>query len=225
MKEIFNSPIFFISLTVGFYFLYSFIYQKTKFALLNPLLLTSATIIIYLIITKTSNDVYQNDLIIVNAFLSPLIVCLAIPVYNRIHIVKQYLIPIIIGTVVGTLTSLASVYLLGHVFKLDNDIIISILPKSVTTPIAIEISTRLGGIKAITIFVVILTGILGALFGPLILKLIKTERSPVVGMSLGGTSHAIGTSKAVEISARAGAISSVAIVTSGILTTLITLFF
>lgn len=224
MNDIFTSPIWHILLTCGLYFLFSLLYKKTKFALINPLLLTSVCIIIYLSVTKDEFASYKSDLSIVDNFLGPLTVCLALPVFARIHIIKKYYIPIIVGTIVGVTTSLLSVYILGDVFGLTDEIIVSILPKSVTTPIAIEICERLGGIKAITISVVIITGVLGSLFGPLILKLFHITRSPAVGMALGGTSHAVGTSKAVEISARAGAISSVAIVTSGILTSIITLF-
>lgn len=224
MNNILTSPLYYITLTLLIYLGVSYIYKKTKFALFNPLLLTAILIICYLLITNNSSDDYNSALSFITAFLSPLTVCLAIPVFNRINIIKQYKLPIIVGTIVGSTTSVFSSILLGKVFGLTDEIIRSILAKSVTTPIAIEICNRLGGIEAITITVVILTGIFGAMFGPLILKILNIKRSPAVGMSLGGTSHAVGTSKAVEISARAGAIASVAIVTSGILTVIISLF-
>ncbi len=224
MNNIFSSPLFFILLTVGSYTFFSFLYTKTKFGLFNPLLLSAATIIIYLIATKISVEKYQNNLILISSFLSPLTVSLAIPVYNRMHIVKTYTIPILIGTIVGASVSMLSVFLLGKLFGLTPDLIASLLPKSVTTPIAVEISKNLGGIEAVTVSAVVVTGVLGSLFGPLLLKLFKITRSAPIGMSLGGCSHAVGTSKAVEISARAGAIASVAIVTSGIFTSLIAIF-
>ena len=223
MSNLFCSPLFYIFLTLFTYTIFSFIYHKCKFPLFNPLLLTSIVIILYLLITKYSVNSYTDSLSIVNIFLSPLTVCLAIPVFNRIQIVKHYFLPIVVGTIIGAIVSIGSVLLFGKMLHLDQEIM-SMIPKSVTTPIALEISEKLGGIKGITVSAVILTGILGALVGPLILKLFHIKRSPAIGMSLGGTSHAVGTSKAVEISARAGAISSVAIVTSGIVTVILSLF-
>lgn len=232
MSNILTSPLFNIFITFGLYTVYTFLYAKFKFPLLNPLLLTSTTIIIYLVITGnifnlTLNDQssnYASSMSMINSFLSPLTVCLAIPIFNRIQIIKQYFLPILVGSVVGSFVSIFSIKIFGKLFNLDETIIVSMIPKSVTTPIAIEISNNLGGLKGITVSSVVLTGVLGSLFGPIILKFLNIKRSPAVGMALGGTSHAVGTSKAVEISSRAGAISSVAIVTSGILTVIISLF-
>ena len=228
MTNFFNSQLYFVFLTVGVYCLFSFIYQKVKNPLLNPLLLTSVFLIIYLLIANSiysqSSDNYNNALTIVKAMLSPLTVCLALPIYTRRHIVKQYAIPILVGRVIGCTTSLLSVYLLGKVFGLNKEMIVSLLPKSVTTAIASEVSKNLGGNVSIKICVVIITGIFGALFGPILCKIFKIDDAASMGMSFGASSHAVGTSKAVEISTRAGAISSVAIVTSGLLTVLIALF-
>lgn len=232
MSSILTSPLFHIFLTFGLYTVFTVLYNKVKFPLLNPLLLTSITIILYLVLTGLIFDIsnntqaasYKNSLSMISYFLSPLTVCLALPVFNRIQIVKHYFVPILVGTLVGSSVSILSVILFGKLLNLDETIISSMIPKSVTTPIALEISKNLGGIEGITVSAVVLTGIMGSLFGPLILKLFNIRRSPAVGMSLGGTSHAVGTSKAVEISARAGAISSVAIVTTGIVTVIISLF-
>ncbi len=232
MSSILTSPLFNIFLTFGIYTIFAFLATKVKFPLFNPLLLTSTIIILYLVLTAKAfnltldaqSENYASSMSMINSFLSPLTVCLAIPVFNRIQIVKQYFIPILVGTLVGSFVSIFSIKIFGKLLNLDESIIVSMIPKSVTTPIAIEISNNLGGIKGITVSSVVLTGILGSLFGPIILKLLKIKRSPAVGMALGGTSHAVGTSKAVEISARAGAISSVAIVTSGIVTVIISLF-
>lgn len=232
MLNIFNSQIYFVFLTLGVYSLFLYISKKYKSAFLNPLLLTSIFLMLYLVVesliakAELNNIVssYTSAMSIVNAMLSPLTVCLAIPVYTRRLIIKQYWLPILVGTIVGTTVSMSSVYILGNVFNLNKEIIMSLIPKSVTTAIAIEVSGNLGGIKAITVFAVILTGICGALFGPMLCKLFRLKRSPAIGMAYGGSSHAVGTSKAVEVSTRTGAISSVAIVTSGLLTVIIALF-
>lgn len=232
MINIFTSPIFYICLTLGLYSLFSFLRRIIKNQLFNPLILTSISIILYLLViksitghaTKETVDIYTNALNFVNFMLSPLTVCLALPIYTRRHIIKQYWLPILVGTVIGCAVSMSSVFILGHFFGLNKEMIYSLLPKSVTTAIAKEISQDIGGIPEITIASVIVTGICGALFGPILTKIFKLERSASIGMAFGASSHAVGTSKAVEISTRAGAISSVAIVTSGILTVIIALF-
>jgi putative effector of murein hydrolase len=232
MNSVFSSTLYFLFLTLGVYSLFGFIATKIKNPLVNPLLLTSIFIIIYIIIlslikkTTIGEEVttYTSAVNILNSMLSPLTICLALPIYTRRHIIKQYWLPILVGTIVGCSVSMGSVFILGKLFGLNSDVIASILPKGVTTAIAIEVSAKLGGIKAITVFVVILSGILGIVFGPLLCKLFKFDRSASIGMAFGGSSHAFGTSKAVEMSIRAGAISSVAIVTSGLLTVFIAMF-
>ena len=151
MSNLFCSPLFYIFLTLFTYTIFSFIYHKCKFPLFNPLLLTSIVIILYLLITKYSVNSYTDSLSIVNIFLSPLTVCLAIPVFNRIQIVKHYFLPIVVGTIIGAIVSIGSVLLFGKMLHLDQEIIMSMIPKSVTTPIALEISEKLGGIKGITV--------------------------------------------------------------------------
>lgn len=232
MANILNSELYFIFLTLGAYSFFTQLSKKIKHALFNPLLITSIFLIIYLVIYNllTNGDLiettkgYTSKMTIINAMLSPLTVCLAIPIYTRWLIIKQYWKPILVGTIVGCTVSIVSVVVLGKLFNLDKEMISSLIPKSVTTAIAVEISDSIGGIRAITVSAVILTGILGALFGPLLCKILGLKRSPTIGVSYGATSHAVGTSKAVEVSTRTGAISSVAIVTSGILTVLIALF-
>lgn len=232
MIEIFTSPIYYICLTISLYALFSFLSSRIKLELFNPLLITSILIIFYLLLvtnishkqqSEVVND-YNNALSFVNIMLSPLMVCLALPIYTRRHIVKQYFLPILVGSIVGCVVSLSSVWILGKVFGLNKQMIYSLLPKSVTTVIAKEISTNIGGISEITVAAVVLTGVLGATLGPLLLKIMKITRSGAIGMAFGASSHAVGTSKAVEISTRAGAVSSVAIVTSGILTVIIAMF-
>ncbi len=224
MKEIISSPAFSILISLGVFVLATLLNKKTKIVFLNPLLITTIIIIGFLLIFDIDPKIYEKNTIDINAFLGPLTVCLALPIFNRLYIVKKYMVPIIVGSIVGSIVSMSSVYLLGNAFDIDKEIIISLLPKSVTTPIAIEISHNLGGIKAITIASVVITGIMGVIVGPICLKIFDMKKSAVVGMAFGTSSHAVGTSKAVEISARAGAISSVAIVSSGIVTVFFSMF-
>ena len=127
--------------------------------------------------TKETVDIYTNALNFVNFMLSPLTVCLALPMYTRRDIIKEFLRPILVGTVIGCAVSISSVFILGYFFGLDKQMIYSLLPKSVTTAIAKEISQDIGGIPEITIAAVVITGICGALFGPILTKIFKLDRS------------------------------------------------
>lgn len=232
MINIFTSPIFYIFVTIVLYSIFYNVYKKTKLTILHPLILTSIAIILYIYLIsfidksdKISNlKTYNNSLNIINLMLGPLTVSLAIPIYKNWLILKKYWLPILVSTIVGSIISISSVYILGILFELDYTLIISLLPKSVTTAIAKEISINLKAIPEITIAAVIFTGILGAILGPLLSKIFKFKDPVSKGASFGVTSHAVGTSKAIEISEEVGAISSIAIVTTGIVTMIITLF-
>ena len=234
MINILTSTLCYFFLTILLYTLFLMLYKKTKFPLCNPLLLTTICMIIYLSIMFKISDKYtsqmevsleyKSSLALVSLCLNPLTVALAVPVLNKIKIVKKYWLPILVGTVVGAVVSITSVLLIGRALNLDNKILMSFVPKSVTTPIAVEICNVLGGYEGIAVGLVILNGIMGALFGPLLFKLFKIKDNSTIGMSMGGTSHALGTSKAIEINSTAGAISSIAIITSGILTVIICMF-
>ena len=172
---------------------------------------------------KAVTDV-QANILHVNLMLGPLTVVLAAPIFKNWRILKKHWLPILVATVVGSIVSITSVYLLGSLLKLDSTLIISLIPKSVTTAIAKEISLNLNAIPEITIAAVIFTGVLGSLLGPTLSKIFKFKDSISTGMSFGVASHAVGTSKAMELSEEIGAISSIAIVTTGITTMIIALF-
>lgn len=232
MIDILTSPLFYIFITVMFYIWFELLYKKIKKAYLHPLILTGILLILYIFLISfvsknnpvTQLEDYNNSLQIINLMLGPLTVILAVPIYKNWLILKKYWLPIIISTLVGTIVSLSSIYLLGIAFELDYSIIASLLPKSVTTAIAKEISNNINGIPELTIAAVIFTGVLGSIFGPTLTKLFKINDTVSCGLSFGVSSHAVGTSKAMEMSLDIGAISSIAIVTTGILTMIISLF-
>jgi len=225
MSDIYSSQAFGIMLTMLFYLVGGYLYRKTKFPFFNPLLVATILLIIYIKIANIDLASFLTDLSGINVFLGPLIVSLAIPIAKQIELIKKNWLIILIGSFVGALTSVASVLILGPMFGLDAEIISSLIPKSSTTPIAVEISARLGGIRAITVAVVVLTAVLGAVIIPIFIKMLKIKDPRVIGMGLGTTAHAVGTAKALEIDPTAGAISGIALVVSGVATTLITLFF
>lgn len=232
MIEMFSSPLFYIFITILLYGIFTKIYTKTKITILHPLVMTAVILILYIYLVsyiKKSDTLdiltnYNNSLNIVNIMLGPLTVVLAVPIYKNWLILKKYWFPVLVSTMIGTTISITSVYLLGVLFNLEHSLIFSLIPKSVTTAIAKEISINIGAIYEITIAAVIFTGLLGAILGPILVKLLKLDNPVSSGLSFGITSHAVGTSKAMEISKEAGAISSIAIATVGIFTMIVTLF-
>ncbi|MDD3123859.1 MAG: LrgB family protein [Candidatus Izemoplasmatales bacterium] len=224
MNEIFSSQAFGIMLTFFLYLFSTFLYQKTKFPLFNPLLMSSILLILYIEIAKIDLHTFLTDLSGIQLFLGPLIVSLAIPVVKKIDIIKKNFLVIAVGSFVGAVTSIGAVLILGPLFGLDTEIIMSIVPKASTTPIAIEVSESLGGIKAITVAVVVLTAVIGSVIIPILIKLFKVKDSRVIGLGLGSTCHAVGTARALEIDPEAGAISSVALVFTGVITAIYILF-
>lgn len=195
-----------------------FIYKKTKFPLFNPLLIAIALVIGFLVIFDIDYDLYNIGAQFINMFLGPATVVLALPLYKQLKLLKKYLMPILIGIFVGSSVSITSVIFLSYIFGLDKVITISLLPKSVTTPIGIEISNQLGGLQPVTVLAIVLSGIIGAIIAPFLCKLFKIKNNVAIGLALGTSAHAIGTTKALELGDTEGAMSSLSIGLSGIMT-------
>ncbi len=224
MTEIFTSQAFGIMLALFLYILGGTLYRLTKLPLFNPLLFSSSLLMLYIHFTKIEITGFLTDLSGINVFMGPLIVSLAIPIAKQRELIKKNLVPILVGTTIGSLMSILETLLIGHLLGLDDTMIASLVPKSTTTAIAVEVSTRLGGIRAITVAVVVLTAVIGSAILPLLIKLFKMKDSRLIGLGLGTTCHAVGTAKALEIDPMAGALSGIALVISGITTSIITLF-
>lgn len=195
-----------------------FVYKKTKFPLFNPLLIAIALVIGFLVIFDIDYDLYNEGAQFINMFLGPATVVLALPLYKQLKLLKKYLMPILIGIFVGSSVSITSVIFLSYIFGLDKTITISLLPKSVTTPIGIEISNQLGGLQPVTILAIVISGIFGAIIAPLLCKIFKIKNKVAIGIALGTSSHAIGTTKALEFGETEGAMSSLSIGLAGIIT-------
>lgn len=211
----------YIFITLSFYILYSWIQQRTNIAILNPVLLSVTSIIIILKATGISYDEYMLGGKFISVFLGPATVALAIPLYKNWSILRERGLTLIIGIFVGSIVAVTSVWFLSNLFKLDEEIVLSLLPKSITTPIGIEVSRKIGGIPSLTVSVIVLTGIIGNIFGPAIFKIFKITDSVAIGAALGTSSHAIGTSRALEIGEVEGAISGVSIGLAGLFTSLL----
>lgn len=224
MKEIFENPLFGIILSIFTYELGVLLNKKLKSPIVNPLLISIVLCIVTLKIFNIPYDSYNKGGSIISMFLTPATVALAVSIYNQVNLLKKNLIPILVGSAVGSMASMMSVYFMCRAFKLDEKITNAMIPKSVTTPIAIEVSSSLGGEVPITVAAVVITGILGAILAPTLIKLFKVKDSVAVGVAIGACSHAAGTSKAMEIGEIEGAMSSIAISTAGFMTVIISMF-
>lgn len=224
MTELTNSPLFGIVLSIFAYELGIQINRKLKTPIANPLLIAVALIILVLNVFHIPVESYQHGGNIISLFLGPATAILAISVYSQLETLKKNLLPVIAGCLAGAIASMGSVFLLCRAFGLDDKLTASMIPKSVTTPIAMEISKNLGGIVPITIAAVIVTGILGAVLAPTLIRLLKVDNSVAAGVAIGASSHAIGTSKAIEIGETEAAMSGIAIGISGIITVILSMF-
>ncbi|MCY6960222.1 LrgB family protein [Clostridium sp. ZC22-4] len=221
MSELISNPIFGILISLIAFELGCFMYTKTKLTIFNPLFISIFLIILFLNKFNISVDYYNNGAQFISFFLGPATVILAVPLYKKINLLKENVIPILISIASGSCIGIISIVLLSHLFKLDKSIYISLMPKSVTVPIGIEISKQLGGIPAVTAAAIILTGILGAVIGPFICKCFRIKEDIAVGIAIGTASHAVGTTKALELGETEGAMSGLSIGIAGLLTVFI----
>jgi predicted murein hydrolase (TIGR00659 family) len=194
------------------------IYKKTKFPLFNPLLIAIALVISFLLIFNIDVDVYNKGGEFINMFLGPATVVLAVPLYKQIQLLKKHLVPIILGILFGSAIGISAVILLANIFGLDKVLTLSLLSKSVTTPIGIEITNQLGGLTPVTVLAIVVSGIIGAVLGPILCKIFKIKDKVAIGVALGTASHALGTTKALEMGETEGAMSSLSIGIAGIMT-------
>lgn len=224
MDALFTSPYFGVALSVITFGIGVKLQQKTKSAVCNPLIIAIVLTIAVLLIFKIPYDSYNAGGEIINMFLAPATACLAVSIYTKLSVLKKYWLPIIVGCIAGSLASMGSVYIMCRLFNLDDSLTMSMLPKSVTTPIAIGVAQAHGGVIPVTVVAVIFTGILGSITAPLLIKLFRVSDSVAAGLAIGACSHAVGTSKAIEIGEIEGAMSGLAIGICGIVTVLFSMF-
>lgn len=199
-----------ILLTVVIYSVMNRLYKKYSYSFLLPIITTSTFIIIILVIFLIPYDRYMLGGQWINSLLGPAVVALAYPLYKQRHFLLKYVFTIVTGVLIATIFGMVSVGLLGKIVGLRETLILSIIPKSLTTPVAIEVANGLGGNASITIISVIMAGIFGAITAPTIFEISRVESSIGRGIALGSASHAIGTSKAAEYNELTFSMSSVA---------------
>lgn len=210
-----------IVLTFGAYQIGLWCQKKTKHPVCNPVLIAAVLLIGFLLLSGYSNETYQAGTALYQWLLTPATVCLALPLYRQLKILGKNLWAILAGIAAGTVTSLLFVFLLGKAFSLDHALLISLLPKSITTAMGMALSEQLGGIPSITAAVIIVTGILGSLSGSALCKLLRLKDPVSQGVAFGTASHVIGTSRATELGSLQGAVSSLSLAVAGILTAIL----
>ncbi len=199
--------------------------KKFKCAIFNPLLISIIITIVVLVTAHVDYDVYNQGASYLSWFLTPATVCLAIPLYEQWKLLKKNIKAVLLGIVAGVLTSLGTVWVLAEIMGLSHKEYVTLLPKSITTAIGMGVSEELGGYVTITVAVIVVTGVLGNIFGELICKIFRITDPIARGLSIGSASHAIGTAKAMELGEIEGAMSSLAIAVAGIFTVAASSFF
>lgn len=206
-----------VVLTVGMYLVMNRLYLKYSFAFLLPLLTTTIAIIVLLSVFQLSYETYMIGGEWINQLLGPAVVALALPLYKQRKTLIGQLFPIVGGVLMGLVVGMISGVLLAEILGVSHDLILSIIPKSITTPVAIQVASAIGGIPSMTIVFVLLAGLTGAVLGPTIFKWFRITSPLGRGMAFGSASHAIGTSKAKEFDELTVSISSVSMTLSAIL--------
>lgn len=224
MLELLESPFFGVALSILAFWVGVRIQKKTGLVLCNPLLIGIVLTAGVLLLFHIPYESYNQGGELINLFLSPATACLAVAIYGKRQILKENWLPILVGCAAGSAASMGSILLLCRLFGLDEAITASLLPKSVTTPIAISVSQAHGGIGSITVVAVLITGIFGSIAAPLLIKLFRVKDPMAAGLAIGACSHAVGTSRALELGETEGAMSGLAIGVCGIVTVVLSLF-
>lgn len=217
-----ENEFFLLAITFGIFFFAKMLQKKTEQVLLNPILLTIAALILFLKMTNISYETYNKGGHLIEFWLKPAVVALGVPLYLQLETIKKQLLPILLSQLAGCLVGVVSVVLIAKLLGASQEVILSLASKSVTTPIAMEVTKAVGGIPPLTAAVVVCVGLLGAILGVKTLKLMRVDSPIAQGLSLGTAAHAVGTSAAMDISSKYGAYASLGLTLNGIFTALLT---
>jgi len=225
MRELLTSEISILAFTLGLFVGATWVYKKTKFALLHPVLVTIAAIIALLLTFNIDYSTFKKGSHLIDFMLGPSVVALGYTLYTQVEHIKRNAASILTALFVGAAAGIGSVLIVAKVLGSTHLLAVTLAPKSVTTPIAIAISERFGGIPSLTAVVVVAVGILGGIAGPWVLRILKVNSKIAVGLALGASAHGLGTARAMELGAIEGALSGLAIGLMGLLTALLAPFF
>ena len=219
MNELFANAVFAgVSLSLITYMLGCFVKSRLKLAIFNPLLISILLSILILWACHVDYEVYNEGAKYLSWFLTPATVCLAIPLYEQIALLKKNFKAVMLGILSGVITSLFTVFILSLIMGLSHGEYVTLLPKSITTAIGMGVSEELGGYVTITVAVIVITGVLGNMLAEPVCRIFHITEPIAKGVAIGSSSHAIGTAKAMELGEIEGAMSSLSIAVAGILT-------
>ena len=221
MNAIINSPLFGILLSLAAFEIGVTISKKFKYSFLNPLLIANILIVGFLLTTGISLESYNVGGDYISVMLSPATVVLAVPLYRQISKLKQFWKPILAGIFAGSLTSLACVIVVSKLVGLSDTLMLSLLPKSITIPMGSVVSAQIGGIPPVTIIAITITGITGAVAAPAVCRFCRIKNKVAQGIAIGTASHALGTTRAMEMGEVQGAMSSLSIGVAGLFTAIV----
>jgi len=221
MNQLLDSPLFGITLTLLVFRLAELLYQRTRFILFNPVAVSIVSIILLLKLCDIPYQSYANGGRMILFLLGPSVVALAVPLYQRREEVLKRKLPILFGIIAGALSSIISAAGIAWLLGGSHKVVLSLVPKSVTTPIAIGITEKIGGIVPLTAALVVLTGCLGAICGPEFCRLIGVRSKAAMGLAVGTAAHGIGTARLLGEDRFAGAIAGLAIGLNGLATAMI----
>lgn len=224
LNEVFTQPIF--SFTVCVLAYYAGVKAKMRFnhPTINPLIIAALICIGVVMLLRIPLESFMSGASFISMFLAPATAALALSIYRQLDLIKKNIIPILVGCIVGSVVAITSIILMCRFLGLDSEITASLVPKSITTAIATQVSQQMGGIPAITVAAVITTGIMGTILIPCLMKLIPKPDPLSMGLAIGASAHALGTAKAVELGETEGSLSGIAVVFCGIVTVLISIF-
>lgn len=224
LEAMINSPFFGLTLSAAAWCFGRWVQQKTGLVLLNHMMIAVAIIILVLNVTGLSYAQYSIGGDWIKLLLGPVTAVLALNIYNQRKTLGEYFVPVLVGCFVGSLVSLVSVLGLCYLFDIEQVLAASIMPKSCTMAIAIGVAESHGGVAGIAAGGVMIAGLTGAVFAPLFAKIFRVKDPVAEGLAIGACSHALGTTKAMEIGPLQGAMSSIAICLCGIISSILTLF-
>ena len=219
MNEFAAFSVFFgVFVTLAAYFVGLKVKAKTGLAIMNPLLIAIVLVMLLLRGLDIDYAAYNQSARLVSSLLTPATVCLAVPLYEQLQLLKRHKAAILTGVISGVLTSLVCVLVLAMLFRLDHAAYVTLLPKSITTAIGMSVSEQLGGHVSITVAVIIITGVIGNMIAESVCRAFHITEPIARGIAIGTASHAIGTTRAMEMGEVEGAMSSLSIVVAGVLT-------
>ena len=222
MKEILENSIYFgFFVTIGAYLAGLFIKKKLKLAIFNPLMLAIFLVMGILAATGVDYEAYEKGGQFVSGLLTPATVCLAIPLYKQLHLLRKHGLAVAVGITSGVVTSAVCIFLLCKVFGLGHQHYVTLLPKSITTAIGMGVSEEAGGIVTLTVMSIVITGIVGNMCAEVDSKLARITHPVAKGLAIGTSAHALGTAKALELGEVEGAMSSLSIAVAGLMTVIV----